>query len=137
MNSSQLSSPKSDIVLISAAFGESVKKPHMRFFLKSAKDCGVDVLIVGDLVPAFPLPANVKHFQISWHDMWARVKNRVSECKIDPEERATVSGYKVCWPLTQPQPLRVQLTAELQMVTSSGARAGDRPEASLRRPLRR
>eukprot|EP00286_Rhodomonas_abbreviata_P025729 CAMPEP_0181307566 /NCGR_PEP_ID=MMETSP1101-20121128/10958_1 /TAXON_ID=46948 /ORGANISM="Rhodomonas abbreviata, Strain Caron Lab Isolate" /LENGTH=461 /DNA_ID=CAMNT_0023413811 /DNA_START=187 /DNA_END=1572 /DNA_ORIENTATION=+ len=87
--------PKSDIVLISTLFGESVTKPHLRFFLKSVEDCGVDVLLIGSPALNLPLPRNVRHVYLSWEGLWERVKQRLPECSLDVKERAGIRQYKV------------------------------------------
>lgn len=67
------------ILLISAVFGNLSLQPHIALFLRSAARSGFDFLLVGDDEPK-NLPSNVRWLNITWDELWWRVKSRVPHC---------------------------------------------------------
>jgi hypothetical protein len=62
--------PAAKILLVSYIFSAAaVNKRYVRFFAETASTSGADITLLGDVPPPFPLPANVRHYLISWPDL--------------------------------------------------------------------
>eukprot|EP00961_Rhodomonas_salina_P032735 441309-Rhodomonas_salina.5 len=67
------------ILLITAVFGNLSLQPHFGLFLRSAQRSGFDFLVVGDEEPKH-LPPNVEWLNVTWNELWWRVRSRVPHC---------------------------------------------------------
>lgn len=73
---------RSNIIMVSFIFGEkAAHKKYLKMFLESARASGIDIVIIGSPVPPFPLPHNVKHIQITWKELTARISERLFDGK--------------------------------------------------------
>lgn len=70
------------VVLMTYLFGSDyVNRGYVRMFVETAKYSGVDILIVGEPAPTFPLPSNVRHVSVTWNELVDRVSNRLFDGK--------------------------------------------------------
>jgi hypothetical protein len=66
------------VLMTTFLFGHvAATKKYLRLFVESAQHSGADLLIVGDNVPPFPLPPNVKHVLLSWEELVDTLQARV------------------------------------------------------------
>ncbi|KAG7355178.1 hypothetical protein IV203_004534 [Nitzschia inconspicua] len=89
-------SDEPSVVLVSLIFGENAaNKKTLQMFVKSAETSGVDVILFGDPVPSFPLPAaNVRHVPCSWKVFVDRVSQRLFDGK-EPGTLRKATYYKI------------------------------------------
>jgi hypothetical protein len=81
------------IVLSSYVFGKAaMEKQYLRLFVESSKTSGVDIVLIGDVVPSFPLPSHVRHVLLSWSDFISHVE---SVLQINLSQTKHASPYKV------------------------------------------
>jgi hypothetical protein len=86
------------VVLVTFIFGLVEREASVQIFAESARNSGIDVVIVGSPAPSFSLPPNIRHIPISWQELVGRISNRLCDGKVIPEleqaNRRKVNDFK-------------------------------------------